>query len=34
MVRQGGMDRDEGIEKIYAEQNQKMVEYAKERLGL
>lgn len=34
MVRQGVMDRDEGIEKIYSEQNQKMVEYAKERLGL
>ena len=34
MVRQGVMDRDEGIENIYAEQNQKMVEYAKERLGL
>jgi len=32
--RQGVMDRDEGIEKIYSEQNQKMVEYAKERLGL
>jgi len=34
MVRQGVMGRDEGIEKIYAEQNQKMVEYAKERLDL
>jgi len=34
MVRQGVMDRDEGIEKIYTEQNQPMVEYAKERLGL
>jgi hypothetical protein len=34
MVRQGVMGRDEGIEKIYAEQNQDMVNYAKERLGL
>jgi predicted PP-loop superfamily ATPase len=34
MVRQGVMRRDEGIEKIYAEQNQDMVNYAKERLGL
>ena len=34
MVRQGVMRRDEGIEKIYAEQNPKMVQYAKERLGL
>ena len=34
MVRQGVMDRDEGIEKIYTEQDKKMVEYAKERLGL
>ena len=34
MVRQGVMDRDEGIQKIYTEQNQKMVKYAKERLGL
>ncbi len=34
MVRQGIMNRDEGIEKIYTEQNQQMVEYAKERLGL
>jgi len=34
MVRQGVMNRDEGIKKIYPEQNQKMVEYAKERLEL
>ena len=34
MVRQGVMDRDEGIEKIYTDQNQEMVEYAKKRLGL
>ncbi|MBW1851047.1 MAG: hypothetical protein JRJ15_06385 [Deltaproteobacteria bacterium] len=34
MVRQGVMDRDEGIEKIYTEQNQQMVEYAKKRLEL
>jgi len=34
MVRQGVMDRDEGIKKIYTEQDQKMVEYARERLGL
>jgi len=32
MVRQGVMDRDEGIEKIYSPQNNKMVEYARERL--
>jgi hypothetical protein len=34
MVRQGVMSREEGKEKIYAEQNQEMVEYAKERLDL
>jgi len=34
MVRQGVMKRDEGIEKIYNDQNKEMVEYAKERLGL
>jgi len=34
MVRQGVMKRDEGIEKIYTEQNQQIVKYAKERLGL
>jgi tRNA(Ile)-lysidine synthase TilS/MesJ len=34
MVRQGVMDRDEGMEKIYTEQNPQMVEYAKKRLGL
>ena len=34
MVRQGVMGRDEGIEKIYTEQNKDMVQYAKERLSL
>ena len=34
MVRQGVMHREEGIEKIYSKQNPKMVQYAKERLGL
>lgn len=34
MVRQGVMERNEGIEKIYTEQNQEMVQYAKERLGI
>ena len=34
MVRQGVMGRDEGIEKIYTEQNPEMVKYAKKRLGL
>jgi predicted PP-loop superfamily ATPase len=34
MVRQGVMSRDEGIEKIYMEQNQELVNYAKERLEL
>lgn len=34
MVRQGVMSREEGIEKIYSDQNQEMVEYAKERLGI
>ncbi|WDN87040.1 hypothetical protein BuS5_00008 [Desulfosarcina sp. BuS5] len=34
MVRQGIVDRDEGIEKIYTEQNAKMVAYAQEKLGL
>jgi hypothetical protein len=34
MVRQGVMGREEGIEKIYSEQNRKMVEYAQEKLGL
>jgi len=34
MVRQGVMGREEGIEKIYSEQNQDMVNYAKEKLGL
>jgi tRNA(Ile)-lysidine synthase TilS/MesJ len=34
MARQGVMSREEGIQKIYAEQNQEMVKYARERLGL
>jgi hypothetical protein len=34
MVRQGVMGREEGMEKIYSDQNQEMVEYAKEKLGL
>ena len=34
MVRQGVMGREEGIKKIYAEQNQDMVNYAKDRLEL
>jgi hypothetical protein len=34
LVRQGFMSRHEGMEKIYTEQNQEMVAYAKERLGL
>ena len=34
MVRQGVMDRDEGIEKIYTDQNREMIEYAQEKLGL
>ena len=34
MVRQGVMARQEGIEKIYTEQNQEMVEFAKAKLGL
>ncbi len=34
MVRQGIMDRNEGIEKIYTEQNKDMVKYAKEKLVL
>lgn len=32
MVRQGVMGRDEGIEKIYADQNEQMVEYARKKL--
>ena len=32
MVRQGVMNREEGIEKIYTDQNEKMVEYAKQKL--
>jgi hypothetical protein len=34
MVRQGVMNRDEGIEKIYTEQNREMVEYGRRRLEL
>jgi tRNA(Ile)-lysidine synthase TilS/MesJ len=34
MVRQTIIDRDEGIEKIYTEQNKKMVEYVEEKLEL
>jgi predicted PP-loop superfamily ATPase len=34
MVRQGVMERDEGMEKIYTEQNQNMVEFAKNKLEL
>jgi tRNA(Ile)-lysidine synthase TilS/MesJ len=34
MVRQGVMEREEGIKKIYSEQAASMVEYAKEKLGL
>lgn len=34
MVRQGIIERVEGINKIYTEQNPKMVMYARERLGL
>ncbi|MCD4719349.1 MAG: hypothetical protein K8S13_05755, partial [Desulfobacula sp.] len=33
MVRQGIMSRDEGLIKIYTEQNTEMVNYAKEKLG-
>ncbi|MBW2109625.1 MAG: hypothetical protein JRI36_13305 [Deltaproteobacteria bacterium] len=34
MVRQGVMGRDEGIKKIYAEQDQDQIRYAREKLGL
>jgi len=34
MVRQGIIDRNEGIEKIYTEQDKDMVAYAREKLGL
>lgn len=34
MVRQGVMSREEGMEKIYSEQNQKMVDFARGKLGL
>jgi tRNA(Ile)-lysidine synthase TilS/MesJ len=34
MVRQGVMDRDEGMKKIYTEQNREMVEYAQKKLGV
>ena len=34
MVRQGVMNREDGIEKIYTGQNSRMVEYAREKLGI
>ena len=34
MVRQGVVNRDEGVERIYSEQNRIMVNYAKERLEI
>ena len=34
MVRQGVMNRDHGIEKIYTEQNRNMINYAKEMLEI
>jgi len=34
MTRQGVMSREDGIKKIYTQQNKEMVKYAKERLGL
>ena len=34
MVRQGVMGREEGIEKIYSDQNAEMVNYAREKLEL
>ena len=34
MVRQGVMSREEGIEKIYTDQNENMVEYAKQKLEI
>ena len=34
MVRQGVMSREEGLQKIYSEQNRKIVAYGKERLDL
>jgi len=34
MVRQGVMSRDEGLQKIYTEQNEDMVSYARAQLGL
>ena len=34
MVRQGVMSREEGLKKIYTEQNKDMVSYAQEKLGL
>lgn len=34
MVRQGVMQRREGIEKIYADQDQKMIDYARKRLNI
>jgi hypothetical protein len=34
MVRQGVVNRDDGVERIYSEQNRMMVNYAKERLEI
>ena len=34
MVRQGVMSREDGVKKIYTEQNQTMIKYAEDRLGL
>jgi hypothetical protein len=34
MVRQGVVDRQEGIEKIYQDQDPEMVAFAKQKLGL
>jgi tRNA(Ile)-lysidine synthase TilS/MesJ len=34
MVRQGVVNRDQGIERIYSEQNRNMVDYAKKRLDI
>jgi hypothetical protein len=34
MVRQGSMDREEGLEKIYNAQNDKLIEYALKRLDI
>ncbi len=34
MVRQGVVNRDEGVERIYSEQNRMMINYAKEKLEI